>query len=390
MVLNYHKVYGEKRWARAGSPFQKNTFDTPWGRIGVAICADSYFGLIPRTLALKGADLVWVPANWPPTGLVSPLDVWQTRAMENGIFLAACNRTGKDRIMDCSKAVSAIIAPDGSPITTQVSESSALVFADLPLNNKGKLDSSQRLKMLNTRNPSLYRQIYLDPWTENLTRYYGLPTPGKLDLFCLTSGPSPLSIKEIEARVKEGNPSGPSLWVLPRMTDPDLTGLKNLARAHGCAFALSTGPGIHQGASFLVTKNGAAPFVNTAGEFPFKRLSYGPASIAMVPMDALRHPELSLVLSKLGCDLLLVSEPWFTHADIQLLSMRTLDSLAIAASGNRGLIAHMKGIHGDLNRQEAAKGSVCHYELDTALTRDKHFYDQVDFDLLLKKERINP
>ena len=66
MILGYHKIYGEKRWARAGSPYQNNVFPTPWGRIGVAICADSYFGLIPRTLALKGVDLIWVPANWPP------------------------------------------------------------------------------------------------------------------------------------------------------------------------------------------------------------------------------------------------------------------------------------------------------------------------------------
>ncbi len=65
MVLNYRKVTGEKRWARAGNPMQESTFETPWGRVGVAVCADSYFGLIPRTLALKGADLVWVPANWP-------------------------------------------------------------------------------------------------------------------------------------------------------------------------------------------------------------------------------------------------------------------------------------------------------------------------------------
>ena len=114
VVCRYHKIYGEKRWARPGNPFQEGVFDTPWGRVGVAVCADSYFGLIPRTLALKGADLLWVPANWPPTGMISPLDVWRTRALENGIYVAACNRTGKDRVMDCTKAVSAVIAPDGT------------------------------------------------------------------------------------------------------------------------------------------------------------------------------------------------------------------------------------------------------------------------------------
>lgn len=80
--------------------------------MGVLICSDTYNGLMPRITALRGADLLLVPANWPPTGL-NPRVLWRVRAMENGIFLAACNRTGIDRIMDCRQALSCVSDPQG-------------------------------------------------------------------------------------------------------------------------------------------------------------------------------------------------------------------------------------------------------------------------------------
>ncbi len=105
----------------------------------------------------------------------------------------------------------------------------------------------------------------------------------------------------------------------------------------------------------------------------------------MVPLEAVTHPELTLVLSKLGCDLALVSTENLSPGDIRLLSMRTLDSLALAAAGDRGLIAHMKGIHGVLNITKAGPGEGCRYELDTVRTRKKEFYDRADLDLLMRQ-----
>ena len=40
-------------------------FDTPLGRLGVAICYDNEFPEVPRGLALAGADLLALPVNWP-------------------------------------------------------------------------------------------------------------------------------------------------------------------------------------------------------------------------------------------------------------------------------------------------------------------------------------
>ena len=404
MICHYHKMWGEKRWARPGSPLQDNTFDTPWGRMGVAICADSYFSLIPRTLALKGADLVWIPANWPPTGGIDPLTLWQVRARENGIYLAACNRTGKDKTMDCSKAVSTVIAPDGSVMEKMISPTSDLLLVEIPLDRNGKIAHGQRKARMALRNVDLYRQIYLDPWTENLTGYYQLPKPGKITIHCLipedakTDLNSIQQMEAIEKQVMQHQSSGTSLWVLPQ-TKPgeiDTTQFMRLAAKHSTAFAFSVASDLEEKtapASILVTSRGATSFIEDgvgkkgAGKFPYKILHLGPAALAMVPMDALRHPELGLVLAKLGCDMVLLSEATIPASDVRMGTIRTIDQLAIAGcSPSRAFIANMKNPLSDLKIIQRNHPGVCTLELDTSETRKKKFYGRADFDVILNTD----
>ncbi|WP_022668595.1 carbon-nitrogen hydrolase family protein [Desulfospira joergensenii] len=389
MICRYRKIYSEKRWARSGNPLQNGTFDTPWGRIGVAICADSYFGLIPRTLALRGTDLLWVPANWPPTGRLNPLDVWRTRAAENGIYLAACNRTGKDRVMDCTKAVSAVIASDGTVMKKMSSKESSLLIADIPLNNNGRIDHANRIKRMVLRDIGLYRQIYLDPWTENLTQYYKLPKTGKFYVNVIVPENGQMDIKAIEKWTKNQKQSRPGLWVLPRARPGllDTNHLVSLAKTHNAAFALSFSGDETLNPPLLVTADGPQPFFKPDGTdpFPFRLCHFGPAVLALVPMEAFSHPELGVVLAKLGCDMVLLSEDRLSETDMLTCSVRTIDNIAVAASSlSSGLIAHMKDVHGDLKTDWIQKPGICSLELDTAETRKKKFYDRVDFDELLK------
>lgn len=111
-VFRHRKINAEMRRACPGDPKQANSFETPWGRMGILVCSDTYYGLFARSMALKGVDLLWVPAHWPPIG-IDPLEIWRARVLENGFFLAACNRTGKDRVMDCRGAVSCVYGPNG-------------------------------------------------------------------------------------------------------------------------------------------------------------------------------------------------------------------------------------------------------------------------------------
>lgn len=67
IVLKYHKInllVVEHPYYKAGKTL--NVVDTPWGRIGVNICADNYTdGLcIGHTLARMGAQIILSPSSW--------------------------------------------------------------------------------------------------------------------------------------------------------------------------------------------------------------------------------------------------------------------------------------------------------------------------------------
>ena len=391
-ICRYRKIYGERRWARPGSPYQEGTFDTPWGRMGIAICADSYFGLITRSLAVKGADLLWVPANWPPTGNLNPLEVWQARALENGVYLAACNRTGKDLTMDCTRTVSAVVAPTGKPLFSGSSETSKIFMVDIPLDDQGRLSHVLRRHCMASRQVDHYGNIYLKPWVENLTGYHGLPETGVLDVHCFTKPLEEITLEALTTAVLHAQKAHPSLWVLPRGTGNKISpqGLLVLARKTNAAFAVSLAKGKGDlPVPVLITTEGQQTFIEPKAEqsrfFPYKILHYGPAAIAMVPVEALRHPELAVVLAKLGCDLVVCSEANISWENLLLSRMRTVNGVAVAACDvHASEITCMQGLHGGRDHEYLDQHGICSYELNTQATRKKYFDYCIDYDVLMK------
>ena len=71
-------------------------WSTPIGRIGLLICYDLRFPEAMRVLALQGADVIALPTNWPDGSQNAPELVTRTRALENRVFILACNRCGEE------------------------------------------------------------------------------------------------------------------------------------------------------------------------------------------------------------------------------------------------------------------------------------------------------
>ena len=69
---------------------------TPWGPTGLAICYDLRFPELFRVMALTGAVLFLVPAQWPVRRIEAWLILARARAVENELIVAACNRVGND------------------------------------------------------------------------------------------------------------------------------------------------------------------------------------------------------------------------------------------------------------------------------------------------------
>lgn len=91
--------------------------DTAIGRIGVAICYDSFFPETMRSLAIAGADVIAVPMNSPLTGPPhAPHQIEITLACAaaavNRVFVVQADRAGAERGVEWAQA-SAIVDPDG-------------------------------------------------------------------------------------------------------------------------------------------------------------------------------------------------------------------------------------------------------------------------------------
>lgn len=78
----------ESRSVEAGS--EVVTADTSFGRVGLSVCYDLRFPELYRSLALRGAVVAFVPANFT---MFTGRDHWETllraRAIENGMFVVA-------------------------------------------------------------------------------------------------------------------------------------------------------------------------------------------------------------------------------------------------------------------------------------------------------------
>lgn len=71
-------------------------FETALGRIGILICYDLRPPEATRVMALREADLIVLPTNWPVRKGTTPAVMCPARAMENKVFFASCNRVGDE------------------------------------------------------------------------------------------------------------------------------------------------------------------------------------------------------------------------------------------------------------------------------------------------------
>ncbi|RLB92998.1 MAG: carbon-nitrogen hydrolase [Deltaproteobacteria bacterium] len=391
MVCRYRKINAEARWACPGPARQNNTFNTPWGRAGILICSDTYHGLIPRSTALRGARLVLVPANWPSGG-IDPRQLWRTRAMENGIYLIACNRGGIDREMKFEHAWSCAFSPDGTALMADCSASSRIHYVKFAL-VKGKLPDQSRKQMIEARNPHRYSPIYLDlRFAYDFTDYYGMPKPGKISVTCVASDQMDLFSPEyLQNRIVKEKKANDSFFVFPiGMKLSDSSRLKEIIgqAAIRNGIAICAGKQTENGQTTLLLATPGGDFHeyrDIAGSCNPDLMDIGPARVGICPVEELLHPEIAVAYSKLGCDLLLVPGGHIEETTRLVIGARSVEQVGVAVAGNnRAFICEPPEGH-ECWREESAVGhGSCTMVLDTGRTRKKRFQDRVNFELLLE------
>jgi len=126
---------------------------TPWGPTGLAICYDIRFPELTRVMALAGAVLILVPAQWPVPRVEAWLILARARAVENELFVAACNRVGSDGDVTFPGR-SLVVGPLGD-VLAEGDDQERLVVARINLREVHK--ARRYLTVYEDRRPEAYR-----------------------------------------------------------------------------------------------------------------------------------------------------------------------------------------------------------------------------------------
>ena len=158
--------YLEKYYFAPGDLGYK-TFDTKFGRIGVAICWDEWFPEVARIMALQGAQVLFYPSaigSEPDLPEYSSSEAWRTvirsHGIANGVFVAAVNRVGTEQAMTFYGE--SIVSDPLGEVIAQADDTEQVLIADLPM---GRVREARELlhflrdRRVDTYEPLLRRVI---------------------------------------------------------------------------------------------------------------------------------------------------------------------------------------------------------------------------------------
>jgi deaminated glutathione amidase len=132
--------------------------ETPFGRLGIAVCYDLRFPELFRRYALEGARMVIIPAEWP----LERIEHWRAlmiaRAIENQCYMVAVNAAGQtgDTVFG---GHSMIVDPWGK-VVVEAGESPALLTVEIEMDLVGEV--RRRIPVFEDRNPGTYEPLDLD------------------------------------------------------------------------------------------------------------------------------------------------------------------------------------------------------------------------------------
>lgn len=160
-MARYSKVHlfrlmDEEKYLHAGD--QRVSFSLGPHRAGVMICYDIRFPELARSLALDGAEILFVPAEWPLARLTHWRLMNQARAVENQMYVVACNRVGVGG-QDVFGGHSMVVDPWGE-ILVEGGEEETLLTVEIDLAEVARI--RRKIPVFEDRMPNVYRSLGRD------------------------------------------------------------------------------------------------------------------------------------------------------------------------------------------------------------------------------------
>ena len=312
-------------------------FDTPYGKLGIVICADMFYPQFPRAAAIAGTDILLAPAN---VGITT--DFMQVRTFENDFAMIVANRYGtglQGKDVDFFNQDSFTIASpfaynfeyeSRSVIMTAGGQVLSDISADVTEIGYGVLsvDKSQTFPVV--RKPRLYSLIGQDTLENYTFTQFGLPAAQTFAVAAIDPGPSETpwqaALEALQAALSTAKSQNKTLRlaVLPEayFATIDATGensIQDFATQNQVDVLINSASGNSVPVSVLIASNGetytytrthrrrnsAIPPSALSNDYWVVDRDY--ARVAMMQGVDMLLPETTLVLAKMGVDVIAVN-----------------------------------------------------------------------------------
>jgi len=151
--LHLFRLMDEEKYLQAGHKLGQLSIDGI--EAGMMICYDIRFPELARSLALQGVKVLFVPAQWPHPRLHHWRTLLQARAIENQMYVIACNRMGISGNTEFF-GHSIVIDPWGD-IIVEAGEEETILYGELDLEVVEKV--RQTIPIFADRRPQFYSEL---------------------------------------------------------------------------------------------------------------------------------------------------------------------------------------------------------------------------------------
>jgi predicted amidohydrolase len=128
---------------------------------GVQLCYEAHFPEISTGMAMKGADIVFIPHASPRGEPDEKFRSWlrhlPARAFDNGVFLVACNQVGETTEGLSFPGVAVVFGPDGRLLAKYAGKREKILFAELGAGMLRDIRTHRMRYFLPERRPQLYK-----------------------------------------------------------------------------------------------------------------------------------------------------------------------------------------------------------------------------------------
>ena len=130
-------------------------------RLGIQLCYDAHFPELSTAMAVKGADIIFMPHASPGKDAADKLASWMrhlpARAFDNGVYVAAVNQVGDNGSGLYFPGAAALISPAGKLLHSYTGDQENLLLADLSVRELNSVREHPMKYFLPNRRPELYK-----------------------------------------------------------------------------------------------------------------------------------------------------------------------------------------------------------------------------------------